>query len=217
MLSAMSSLTNCLTSRLLLCLLSAGSVLCWAAAPAVHAAPVNSTLTITTNYYFAYGATAVELNQSLLQARPWRTLSGHHAQTAWNLSYKFTYEQVDGRFAATGFELKTKVTVTLPFWHTPKTVAPELRQQWLTYLRALYVHEQGHIDSARQAAAELARQLGGLGDFPSAQQLRHAITQTSTNLIARFRRQEADYDVKTQHGATQGAVFHVGPTTAPPR
>jgi len=187
------------------------------AAPAVHAAPVKNTITVTTNYYFVTGTTAAGIYQSLQQARPWRWTSGHDAQTLWDTRHHFTFQQTDGRYAATGFELKTKVRVTLPFWQMPKDASPDLRQRWLDYVRNLYVHEQGHLDLTRQAVAGWEQRLGALGDFASAHELRSAIGQVGSNVLARVRRQEADYDAKTQHGVTQGAVFRIEAPTAPPR
>jgi predicted secreted Zn-dependent protease len=196
-------------------LLVAGGLLCWAAAPWLQAATVTNSVTVITNYYFAYGATAAALNQSLQQARPWKALTDVDAQTVWSVNYHFSYRQAEGRFSPTTFGLKTKVHVTLPFWHMPKDVDPELRQRWLDYLRALYTHEQGHQDLARQATAELGQEFLRIGDYPSLKELRQAINTASTNVIARLREQERQYDVTTKHGATQGAVFRMRPPTQP--
>jgi predicted secreted Zn-dependent protease len=173
------------------------------------AATVKSTITISTNYYFITGNSESALHQSLQQARPWRDQAGHDARTVWNASYKFGYQQTEAGFAATSFELQAKIAVTLPFWRMPADAPQDLRQRWVEYLRALYTHEQGHYDVVRQAMTDLEQHFQALGAYRTVAELRRAISQVGTNTLSRARREELNYDTRTQHGATQGAVFQL--------
>lgn len=178
---------------------------------------VSTQFTASTNLYLVTGTSPAEVRQSLDRARPWRDVADHDARTLWTSEYKFKASAEEGRFALDSFDLRVKVTMTLPCWAMPTNATAQVRQWWTDYLRGLLAHEQGHVEIVRQGIAEWAQRIRGMGDYAGMPQLRVATGQVCTNAVMVIRRQEADYDQRTRHGTTQGAVLRAfdPPPSAP--
>lgn len=190
----------------------------WLAAGAearAQAASIKTTITTRTNHYILTGSTLTELLRSMQQARPWGGQASHSARTLWDATYRYSLRQTEAGFAPASLDLRAKVQITLPFWRMPEDAPAELREQWMDYLRALYTHEEGHLEIMRRALAEMEQRFADLGAYPTANQLRRAIAQVRASVLEQARRQEAEYDARTRHGITQGAVLRV-PRGQPP-
>jgi predicted secreted Zn-dependent protease len=97
-------------------------------------------------------------------------------------------------------------TVTLPVFTRPSDVDSSLVLQWEQYLRALAVHERGHRAIAYAGAGRVIRAIRGVSD-QSCAAISHAVRAVVEPLIAAIRTEEAQYDLETRHGATQGATW----------
>lgn len=94
----------------------------------------------------------------------------------------------------------------MPTWRDEAGAPTELRQRWGKYYTALKAHEEGHIQHGRELALRLREQFLGLGDFECnevAALAQREFDRTFNNLKTR----DQEYDQRTQHGATQGALF----------
>ena len=188
---------------LLLVLLQSGSDL----AAESSAPQVTCSVIVTTNYYTVTGATPHEISASMLQARPWKTSATFDAFTTWDTRWNYKSAMEDGEFLLESFEAQTKVVITLPRWIPPTNAAPWVKERWWKFATGLTLHEQGHLALARQATAELQRQISALKPFASARELRRVVNQTADQVIDKFREADRAYDRETNHGTKQGAVL----------
>lgn len=169
--------------------------------------PTPGTLSLTTNYYEVTGTTIGEVNASKLRNRPWKTSLAYDATTAWDVRWNYRYSEEGDSFRVASFQTQTRITLTLPRWKPTTEADPELVERWPLYWKALLAHEQGHVELARQAAAEVQRQVTALASFPSAQALTAALEDIANRVIKQFRLREAAFDQQTGHGMKQGATL----------
>jgi predicted secreted Zn-dependent protease len=176
---------------------------------AVGAQGQNS-ISRTTNYYNVMGATIRDIHESLAQARPWKNKSSMDGQTQWHVEWRFNVAPAGSICRCTFFTTTTTITVTLPRWTAPANAAAEVKTNWQRYITALGQHEAGHAQLALDAAAGLEKQnkTAESGDCDS---LRRKINSQCNATIEEYRRREKDYDERTRHGVTQGAVLRFGP------
>lgn len=103
--------------------------------------------------------------------------------------------------------------VLLPKWNNLLRASDAERQEWARFMRRLRVHEQGHVDLAYDFIQQIApqdRQVTG-ATLPDIQQNLQVLGTTLQNGL---QAQHDNYDIRTNHGATQGAVIR--PPTASP-
>ena len=167
---------------------------------------------VKTNYYPVSGSSTVELCQSLFRSRPWAVPVD--AMTGWKLQCDFTPQAVSGRFVVDRFQIRTRVTVTLPKWTPRQPIEPGLQEQWWTYLKALAAHEQGHVQVARDATAALLKRFQELPAYPSRWELEHEGHRAVKDTIEKHRERDRQYDRETRHGVLQGAAFPPSPDPA---
>lgn len=146
-------------------------------------------------YYDVGGSTAQEIRNNLNHSHRNGGFDGH---TGWNVSWSWPgYGRADCDLATT--DLDTRIRVRLPRWQPPANADPALVLHWNNYAGNLALHEQGHVQLARQGFAKMQQ-----------------ILQTSTcaeadaklNLVlGEMRQADLRYDAETRHGTTQGARF----------
>jgi predicted secreted Zn-dependent protease len=160
-------------------------------------------LTLRTNYYYVTGNTAREIRESMAGAKPARLL--HDAQTDWHIDWKFTTPASDGNCSIQTLTLRTTIISTLPRWAAPTNSPPELLRAWKEYAAALEKHEGHHRmiaqDTAKALRSHLAKIQGPCATFEK------TVNVAADKILAEFKKKEADYDLKTEHGRTEGAHF----------
>ncbi len=72
---------------------------------------------------------------------------------------------------------------------------------WQSYILALRVHEDEHVNVYRAGAQELSNEVLALGSLPDCEQLRRALSALGEAKIARISRADRNFDVETGHGA----------------
>jgi len=72
-------------------------------------------------------------------------------------------------------------------------------------MAALRLHEDGHRDHGLQAAQTILEVLQSF--HASCETFEADANQAALNIIQHYAQQDRDYDARTQHGRTQGAVF----------
>jgi predicted secreted Zn-dependent protease len=167
----------------------------------------QSTLQVRTNYYRVTGNTLREIQQSLAQSRPRAGTGEHNAQTAWQITWQFNASAKEGTCHLTSFSTRTTIKVTLPLWATPTNAAPEVFKAWRDYYLALAQHEQGHVQLAKDATVEIQRRADTTAPRSDCGTLKSDINALCRGIVDAYRNQEKEYDERTRHGATQGAVL----------
>ncbi len=160
----------------------------------------------TTNYYTVTGATVREIRRSMNAARPWRNREGVDASTTWKVEWKYALDS-SGGCAVSDVSTVTTIATTLPRYIPPTNVATEVVQQWVKYFSALAKHEAVHAGIGTSAATEIQAHLASHAAMSDCVSLRRSLDAAANGILNRRRRDERDLDVRTQHGATEGARF----------
>lgn len=131
--------------------------------------------------YFISGSTVEELREEMNKKGP----HGWHGYTEWHLNWDCK-------------EISVTCTVTLPFWKTGQST-PEVKKRYRMYWNRLALHEQGHVDIVTRLVDTNRVRVKSMECG--------AANRSWADTLARINRESAEYDRKTEHGKTQGAVF----------
>jgi len=172
---------------------------------AAGTALAQHTLTLRTNYYALTGGSLRDIHHALSRARPW-TDARQDGRTEWKINWRTQLAPAGNGCRVESFRTDTSVTITLPRLLAPEGTPPEVLKTWQTYLTALMKHEQGHVRITREAAAKIQAQASAAGGVSCAE-LRRNLNDRANQLLEACRRAHRDYDRRTNHGATEGAVL----------
>jgi predicted secreted Zn-dependent protease len=133
--------------------------------------------------------------------------SQHDGLTDWRVNWRFNVAPSGNGCRYTSFSTTTIITITLPRWHAPTNATDDIKAEWQRYITALGQHEAGHAQFALHAAADMHKQLKKTGEAPDCDTLRSRLTSMCQSTVTSYRQREREYDERTRHGATQGAVL----------
>jgi predicted secreted Zn-dependent protease len=159
-------------------------------------------------YYEIRGETAEQLRQAMnAQGTMWKNGKTYDAFTSWNVSWSF--DRRTGRNGCYLDSVRTVVKVThrFPRWKDRLFAPLDLQEKWNGYMKALRKHENGHKDIALGAAREIESSLINLDPSPNCEEIRVRANELAREILRKYEEQEAEYDVTTRFGETQGAVF----------
>jgi predicted secreted Zn-dependent protease len=165
-------------------------------------------------YYDVSGDSTGEVRQQMMQLGPMDHGQHVDAYTDWQIRWRYSYSTGPGG-ACTLDSTQVIVTVvtTLPRWSPRQSSAPQLRSIWAQFSASLALHENGHKAIALAAAEEIRDLLNALPSQSSCKALDTLANSTGQGILDEARANDAAYDERTHHGATQGAVIgHLLPT-----
>jgi predicted secreted Zn-dependent protease len=170
-------------------------------------AAADVTESLAYRYYSVTPHWAEPLWRSVIKASPIRengkTFMGH---TAWTVKWDTQWEkQANGSCAMAKVRTHLHWVITLP-----QAVLSEADEQarFDAFVKALRAHELDHVDIARDAAREIDRRLQRMPSMASCDQLEDAANTQGQLLLDEARRRGVEYDLKTEHGKSQGAVLN---------
>ena len=174
----------------------------------VSTAWAEPTVTVKTETYDIYGTTARELReQMILFGVTWRDGRKYDALTTWFTRWQYTWESGVYACEITGAQTSVEVLYRLPRWANEEEAAPALRNRWERYMANLMVHENGHKDLGIAAATEIEEAIRAMPAELTCKALETAANTLGEEILDKYRALEVDYDQKTGHGRTRGAVF----------
>lgn len=156
-------------------------------------------------FYDVEGATARELAASIRQARP--SSQAGIGQTTWNVSWQAEWEGNPCRVRWA--EVRSTIVVSMPRWNAPPGAPPRLVKDWNEMVRALSVHEAGHVEHALEAERELRRTLMRV-TASSCSLMTLRTNQVAQWVLDEARTGDRRYDERTRGGWTQGVVWPPG-------
>jgi len=161
-----------------------------------------------TTYYEVKGESPRELRHAMNEKRP-KAPDGerHDALTLWNITWSYSWKKVDDKFAIYDPKIAVNIGTTLPKWLYPEQPDPEMMARWKSYIKILVAHENDHGKFALQAAKDLERLLTALGPQSSLDELKRLVDVTGQQVLTDCRTRNVKYDVDTDHGHRQGALF----------
>jgi predicted secreted Zn-dependent protease len=86
--------------------------------------------------------------------------------------------------------------------------------QWDAFMRALSLHEARHVDIAAAGARAIRREIEGIS-APSCAGMDIRTRAAAERVLTAHREQDRQYDRRTRHGMTEGAVWPPRSTDEP--
>jgi predicted secreted Zn-dependent protease len=159
-------------------------------------------LQIAANHYPVQGRDYGSLASSLNANGP----KGFHGLASWKIGYEYTTKRQRDACQIATVRVKISGEILMPRWAEESSAPLELQRRWGDYYAALKRHEDGHIQHGRELALLVKERLMGLGAAPCDQV--QALAQGEfQRLYGNLKARDQEYDARTNHGATQGAVF----------
>ena len=107
-------------------------------------------------------------------------------------------------------EVRLYSITTLPRWVDSASAESDAQAAWGRYSAGLRIHEDNHRRIALKHASDLHLRLSELGTS-ECRELGPEVTKVAEAHFRRAQLEQDAYDVRTRHGATEGATFHVMP------
>jgi predicted secreted Zn-dependent protease len=159
------------------------------------------------DYYDIEGHSARDLRRSMRTQAIKEKGKKFDARTDWNVKWNYRYEPRGADCKVTSMQTSLAVHYLMPRWKGRDQASEKLKQQWDRFYAALLLHEEGHGTIGRRAAEEIDTALQDLGRGLRCSELNTRIQETAKGILEKYREEERNYDKKTRHGKTQGAIF----------
>ena len=153
--------------------------------------------------YNVSGDTVADINTQIRQCRP-SVASPYAAVTRYTLSYRYTStRQPAGRAGSPASRSASTSASCFPSWTPGLNPAPGLADQWATYIAALALHEQGHVDRYRDGARDLVAQLEAMTELDCAA-VSSQVSATVLSFSLGLAREQDAYDTRHRPRAHAG-------------
>lgn len=165
-------------------------------------------ISVKIDYYKLYSTSQLglrrEMNEKGIRWTDGKTYDGF---TSWYVKWRYEYYYKKGYCSLEAVDVSVEVKYTLPKWVVKPLGNREARNKWVRYSDALKKHEDGHRDFGIGAARDIEEALLSIGSRPSCDRLGADANAVAYRIINDYNKKEIEYDRKTEHGRTQGAVF----------
>lgn len=131
---------------------------------------------------------------------------GFHGLARWRIDYQYTTTQQQQRCSISSVRLRVSGEILMPRWVDAASAPADIQRHWSDYYAALQQHEDGHIQHGRELAILVRQRLMGLGAVPC-ETLPALAQREYDRLYGNLKTRDQEYDARTNHGATQGALF----------
>lgn len=159
--------------------------------------------------YNVIGKTVSEISKSLdanAMPDPSEPGSRYYALTRWQLAGDWSVRPTLRGCEVSSGRVSVKITMTLPL-HTSSGASTDTLNRFNTFVEKTTLHESGHVEITLQGAREYQRALGNYPAAPTCSALDAQLNDLFRRSFDAIHRANREYDAKTQHGRTQGAVF----------
>lgn len=129
------------------------------------------------------------------------------ANTASRIRWDFTYRTSSDDCRIGTVLVLLDIRYLMPRWDGHTSAPRTLRDAWDAYVEKLAAHERTHGDLARRTAEDLELALLNLPGKRYCEEVGKDANDLAKNAVKELQRQDAEYDARTRHGYTEGAVF----------
>ena len=169
---------------------------------ATSAAVGHLDLHISVRYYNVEGLDYESLRTSLNVNGP----MGYHGFASWRCSYHYTTKMRGNACQIATVTTRVSGEILMPRWVDEASAPVALQRRWSDYYSALKTHEDGHIQNGRELALLVKERLMGIGAAPC-DQIKALARNEFEHIYENLKARDKEYDIRTNHGATQGAAF----------
>ncbi|KKR62592.1 hypothetical protein A2643_03060 [Candidatus Nomurabacteria bacterium RIFCSPHIGHO2_01_FULL_39_220] len=171
-----------------------------------------TTLIDETNYEIR-GQTESEVFYQLSSCAPFKNekeSSFGTAVTNSNINWKYDFTYTKGQVCEIkNIAVGLHINIVMPKWKNQPATNSALTHKWNTFISNLRTHEDSHIEFAKKSANEIFYYLNNLSSTRACAPSKQYIEKRLRSINAELDETNIDYDAKTRHGKTQGAVFNI--------
>lgn len=131
----------------------------------------------------------------------------HDADTRSSIHWTYTTSSDATSCSLVSFHTTLDVQITLPQWHASNDASDEMKRRWSDYIRALRLHEDGHVQNGRMEASAISQLLQAVGPHADCGLLDRDVKEQTDRIHHYYEASDIEYDRRTDHGRTQGAIF----------
>ena len=131
----------------------------------------------------------------------------YNSVTSWSWQWEYGHDHAHPICNPDAVTVTLEVTVRYPEWVQAADAPQPLVDKWNDYLTSLMEHESGHRDMAVEEAAEFSRAVSELPSGKSCSELDKIVRSLSRERMEKLNADSQAYDLATNHGVTQGALF----------
>ena len=162
----------------------------------------------TREEFTLYGSTRAELYSELARKGPkCGTNEPRWGCATWKVRWNTRWVQQKGSCRVSSFKTFIAVVYRMPYWPGSTRSGSALAEEWNKFYKALKVHEDGHGDIAIRAGDAIDSKVARLGSFTNCSELESAVNEIGYSELEKYNLMNAQYDLDTQHGRTQDAIF----------
>jgi predicted secreted Zn-dependent protease len=125
------------------------------------------------------------------------------ARLRWDYTYQTTSDECRIGTALVLLDIHYQ----LPRWTGQASAPRALGDAWEAYLEKVLAHEREHGEYARKAAGELETALLRMPARRYCDEVGKAVNDLAREVEQELRRNDDEYDKRTMHGFTEGAIF----------
>lgn len=159
-------------------------------------------LQVALTHYRVEGRTYDALARSLNANGP----NGFHGLASWRISFELTTTPQADQCRVASVVTRVSGKILMPQWVDEASAPRALQRRWTAYYAALKRHEDGHIQHGRELALLVKEKLMGIGAV-ACDTLQAQANSEFQRLYGHLKTRDQQYDARTDHGATQGALF----------
>ena len=168
--------------------------------PPSSGAAAKSEVVETIRYepYSVAGDSIADVRRQMDRMRP----LSHDALTKWHVTWRYDFRKRLGFCFIDNVRTTLEIVYILPELRTSNI---DVRRSFDAYGRRLKIHEDGHARIGRIIANRIHARLPEVGPYASCLQLEQAANALGNRLVQEGADMDEAYDLKTDHGLTQGA------------
>lgn len=157
-------------------------------------------------FYDVEGDDAGSITASLEQRSPSIGARRFYGATEWEVNAEYRWIERPTGCTLEGVRVRLLIQTRLPRWAPRGPTDAGLRRAWERFARDLDAHETHHRDLIAAAADDMRWRLVSLRQ-PGCSTMALAAQRTLAEAIEETKTRNEAFDVRTQHGKTQGAVW----------
>lgn len=157
--------------------------------------------------YDVNGNTEQEIREDMNSHRPEDRGAPFDATTHWHVAWHFHFKKAEGQCFIADKDITVDVVTILPKWVEHDAAPVELQKEWDEYMENLRTHEDFHAKNGESAAVEIEAMLDGLPGSSDCESLEKEANAKAEAIIKERNLDDEHFDIESQHGLTQGAVF----------
>jgi predicted secreted Zn-dependent protease len=159
-------------------------------------------------YYEVQGDCVTELRSQISQKGcKWDDGKTYDSVTSWGWQWEYVHDQARPVCTPDAVTVTLEITFRYPKLTRDASIPQPLVKKWNDYLKNLIIHETDHRDMAVKEAADFSRAVAELPSVQSCSELDRLIKVLSRERMERLNADSKAYDLSTNHGLTQGAIF----------